>query len=140
MNCLENPLLENREEQELANDIERDLNEVLWFAFFVLGVADTDPRKQLSECIDGMRHCSGRPSGVMSEHHQDVLIKRYQEIHFDYSSEFKNTSVIRSIHFCTCYNNCRHRLPWLEKGRAWSFLIHPRKCMLMIMTRPWLSF
>lgn len=69
----ENPLLENREEQELANDIERDLNE-------------------LSECIDGMRHCSGRPSGVMSEHHQDVLIKRYQEIHFDYSSEFKNTS------------------------------------------------
>lgn len=28
----------------------------------------------------------------MSEHRQDALIKRYQEIHFDYSTEFKNTS------------------------------------------------
>lgn len=53
--------------------------------------------KQLSECIDGMRHCSrttlGGGDGGMSEHRQDVLIKRYQEIHFDYSTEFKNTSV-----------------------------------------------
>lgn len=76
----ENPLLENREEQELGNDIDRDLQE-------------------LSECIDGMRHCSrtssvpeGAAGGGMSEHRQDVLIKRYQEIHFDYSTEFKNTS------------------------------------------------
>ena len=28
----ENPLLENREEQELGNDIERDLHEVCWQA------------------------------------------------------------------------------------------------------------
>eukprot|EP00603_Paraphysomonas_imperforata_P005188 CAMPEP_0114427732 /NCGR_PEP_ID=MMETSP0103-20121206/8522_1 /TAXON_ID=37642 ORGANISM="Paraphysomonas imperforata, Strain PA2" /NCGR_SAMPLE_ID=MMETSP0103 /ASSEMBLY_ACC=CAM_ASM_000201 /LENGTH=228 /DNA_ID=CAMNT_0001596847 /DNA_START=83 /DNA_END=766 /DNA_ORIENTATION=+ len=73
----ENPLLENREEQELGNDIERDLHE-------------------LAECIDGMRHCTrssvGGADGGMSEHRQDVLIKRYQEIHFDYSTEFKNTS------------------------------------------------
>lgn len=54
---------------------------------------------KLSECIEGMRHCSrsssssGGDAGGMSEHRQDVLIKRYQEIHFDYSTEFKNTSV-----------------------------------------------
>ena len=55
-------------------------------------------RVQLSECIAGMRHCSRTGSssasgGEMSEHRQDALIKRYQEIHFDYSTEFKNTSV-----------------------------------------------
>lgn len=64
----ENPLLESKEEQELASDIEEDLNE-------------------LSFIINGMRDCS--PSPV---HHQEVLIKRYQEIHFDYNTEFKNTS------------------------------------------------
>jgi hypothetical protein len=36
-----------------------------------------------------MRSCNG---GSLSNH-QEVLIKRYYEIHFDYSTEFKNTSV-----------------------------------------------
>jgi hypothetical protein len=31
-------------------------------------------------------------SSSTTSNHKDVLIKRYQEIHFDYSSEFKNTS------------------------------------------------
>lgn len=30
---VENPLLENREEQELGNDIERDLHEVLTYNY-----------------------------------------------------------------------------------------------------------
>lgn len=38
-----------------------------------------------------MRSCNG---GSLSSH-QEVLIKRYYEIHFDYSTEFKNTSVSR---------------------------------------------
>eukprot|EP00602_Paraphysomonas_sp_CaronLab_P000515 CAMPEP_0185019638 /NCGR_PEP_ID=MMETSP1103-20130426/2256_1 /TAXON_ID=36769 /ORGANISM="Paraphysomonas bandaiensis, Strain Caron Lab Isolate" /LENGTH=223 /DNA_ID=CAMNT_0027550065 /DNA_START=38 /DNA_END=706 /DNA_ORIENTATION=- len=67
----ENPLLENKEEQELSSDIENDLNE-------------------LSNCIDGMRHCNQLTSSSLA-HHQDMLIKRYQEIHFDYSAEFKAT-------------------------------------------------
>lgn len=48
-----------------------------------------------------MRHCSRTGSsasaGEMSEHRQDALIKRYQEIHFDYSTEFKNTSVSEGV-------------------------------------------
>lgn len=36
-----------------------------------------------------MRACNG---GSLTNH-QEVLIKRYYEIHFDYSTEFKNTSV-----------------------------------------------
>ena len=57
---------------------------------------------QLSECIDGMRHSDGGAAGAggMSEHRQDVLIQRYQEIHFDYSTEFKNTSVTHSLTHC----------------------------------------
>lgn len=67
----ENPLLESKEEQELGSDIESDLNE-------------------LAECINSMRECNS--STPNPAHHQDVLIKRYQEIHFDYNAEFKNTS------------------------------------------------
>ncbi len=47
---------------------------------------------QLSECINGMRE--NNSSSTNPAHHQEVLIKRYQEIHFDYSAEFKNTSVL----------------------------------------------
>lgn len=67
----ENPLMESKEEQELAVDIERDLQELL-------------------DCINGMRSCT--ETLTSSSSHQEVLIKRYHEIHFDYSSEFKNTS------------------------------------------------
>mmetsp|Transcript_13394 Transcript_13394/g.18349 ORF Transcript_13394/g.18349 Transcript_13394/m.18349 type:complete len:202 (-) Transcript_13394:311-916(-) len=66
----ENPLIENHDEQVLASEIERDL-------------AD------LFECIQGMRNASG---GGSLSNHQEVLLKRYHEIHFDYSTEFKNTS------------------------------------------------
>lgn len=65
----ENPLIENDDEQQLASEIERDLAE-------------------LYDCIQNMRQCNG---GSLSNH-QEVLIKRYYEIHFDYSTEFKNTS------------------------------------------------
>ena len=65
----ERPLVEGHEEQDLASEIERDLTE-------------------LSDCINSMRACTANISGS----HQNVLIKRYQEIHFDYNSEFKNTS------------------------------------------------
>lgn len=41
-----------------------------------------------------MRTCNG---GSLSNH-QEVLIKRYYEIHFDYSTEFKNTSVGKSTY------------------------------------------
>jgi hypothetical protein len=85
---LENPLLENREEQELGNDIERDLSEVSPHHLFVPSLF----LSQLSECIDAMRHCNQSSSHTLA-HNQDILIKRYQEIHFDYSSEFKTTSV-----------------------------------------------
>lgn len=62
--------LENREEQDLAVEIDRDLQE-------------------LTECINNMRNCS---SSSVSSSHREGLIKRYQEIHFDYSTEFKHTS------------------------------------------------
>eukprot|EP01041_Mallomonas_annulata_P004096 gene4096-8144_t len=67
----ENPLMESKEEQELASDIDHDLNE-------------------LSDCIVCMRE--NNASSTNPAHHQEVLIKRYQEIHFDYNAEFKNTS------------------------------------------------
>lgn len=69
----ENPLVESNDEQELSSDIERDLNE-------------------LSDCITSMRNCSSSASSTPANH-QEVLIKRYNEIHFDYSAEFRNTSV-----------------------------------------------
>lgn len=65
----ENPLIESKEEQELAVDIDHDLTD-------------------LAECIAAMRSMSPSSSGS----HQEVLIKRYHEIHFDYSNEFKKTS------------------------------------------------
>jgi len=69
----ENPLLESRDEQELSSDIERDLNE-------------------LADCINNMRSCPSTSSSA-PVNHQESLIKRYHEIHFDYSAEFRNTSV-----------------------------------------------
>lgn len=67
----ENPLLESSDEKELSSDIERDLND-------------------LADCITNMRNCA---SGTTTPaNHQEVLIKRYHEIHFDYSAEFRNTS------------------------------------------------
>ena len=68
----ENPLIESSDEQELASDIERDLND-------------------LADCITNMRNCSSATSTTPANH-QEVLIKRYHEIHFDYSAEFRNTS------------------------------------------------
>jgi hypothetical protein len=66
----ENSLLDSGEEQALASEIESDLAE-------------------LQDCIQNMRKISqDKPSGP----HEDGLIRRYHEIHFDYSSEFKNTS------------------------------------------------
>jgi len=65
----ENPLIESKEEQELAIDIDQELSE-------------------MAECIDQMRTCNSSSAG----HHHEGLIKRYHEIHFDYSTEFKNTS------------------------------------------------
>ena len=58
--------------QELSGDIERDLND-------------------LADCITNMRNCAGTSSTTAS--HQEVLIKRYHEIHFDYNAEFRNTSM-----------------------------------------------
>jgi Golgi SNAP receptor complex protein 1 len=70
----ENPLTGGSEEQSLASEIERDLHE-------------------LSECINGMRGSVAKDGGALAgSGHQEVLIKRYHEIHFDYSTEFKNTS------------------------------------------------
>ena len=70
--CLvENPLIDNQDEQELSTDVERDLTE-------------------LATCISNMRdYASAQNSG--SRHTQEALIKRYNEIHYDYSTEFKNT-------------------------------------------------
>ena len=70
----ENPLVENREEQELSSDIERDLNE-------------------FASCIGRMRDCHETHSSTTSSspHIQEQLIKRYNEIHYDLSTEFKNT-------------------------------------------------
>ncbi|KAJ1404030.1 hypothetical protein B484DRAFT_404929 [Ochromonadaceae sp. CCMP2298] len=65
----ENPLIESEDEQIVASEIERDLAE-------------------LYDCIQHMRSCNG---GSLTNH-QEVMIKRYYEIHFDYSTEFKNTS------------------------------------------------
>ncbi len=70
----ENPLIESKEEQELAVEIEQDLN-------------------AMAECINQMRTTSSNSSmSNPGSHHQEVLIKRYHEILFDYSSEFKNTA------------------------------------------------
>ncbi len=70
----EDPLIDNKEEQELASDIERDLGE-------------------LSDCINSMRNSLTSSSAVPNQH-QDALVKRYNEIHFDYSTEFRNIMVI----------------------------------------------
>jgi len=70
----ENPLIESGEEQSLSSGIENDLAE-------------------LSECINSMRTATQEGS---SGTHEDVLVRRYHEIHFDYSTEFKNTSA--SVH------------------------------------------
>lgn len=54
------------EEQTLARDVEMDLNE-------------------MTECIDAMRaQCSG--------HNQQEVFKRFHEVHFDYSSEYRKSS------------------------------------------------
>jgi hypothetical protein len=66
----ENALIESAKEQALSRDIESDLAE-------------------LAQCISSMRTAS--QEGVVGSH-EDVLIRRYHEIHFDYSTEFKNTS------------------------------------------------
>ena len=63
----ENPLIEDSDEQMLAGEIERDLTE-------------------LNDCIQGMRQQHHLTN------HQEVMVKRYHEIHFDYSTEFKSTS------------------------------------------------
>ena len=96
----ENPLIESKEEQELAADIDQDLNAVRRGAPgpFRLISSHFLPLSlplllQLAECINQMRSTSN--SGAMSSpggHHHEVLIKRYHEIHFDYSTEFRNTS------------------------------------------------
>lgn len=58
--------------QDLSCDIERDLTD-------------------LADCITNMRNCSSGSSSTPANH-QEVLIKRYHEIHFDYNAEFRNTS------------------------------------------------
>jgi hypothetical protein len=73
----ENPLMENHEERDLSLDVDKDLTE-------------------LSQCINGLRQCQS----LKTSPHQEALIKRYQEIHYDYTSEYKNTSVRNYI--CTC--------------------------------------
>jgi len=70
----ENPLMGSGEEQTLSSEIENDLAE-------------------LSTCINSMRTAAQECS---SGAHEDVLVRRYHEIHFDYSTEFKNTSA--SVH------------------------------------------
>jgi len=72
----ENPLMsgESGEEHALSSEIENDLAE-------------------LSTCINSMRSATQEAS---SGAHEDVLVRRYHEIHFDYSTEFKNTSA--SVH------------------------------------------
>jgi len=67
----ENPLMEGDEEQSLSTDIERDLSE-------------------LYDCIQRMK----QGNGVPLSNQQETWVKRYYEIHFDYSSEFRNTSVL----------------------------------------------
>ena len=69
----ENPLIESKEEQSLSSEIERDLHE-------------------LSDCINNMRTVTTAGGSTPGGNHHEVLIKRYHEIHFDYSTEFKNTS------------------------------------------------
>jgi len=65
----ESPLLESREEHELSSEIERDL-------------------QQLSECISRMKDVVDR---YPEEHHR-ALLKRYQDILVDYSTEFQSTT------------------------------------------------
>jgi len=65
----ENPLIGNKEEQEYSEDIERDLSE-------------------LSDCINNMR--TSLPAFPSQQN--ESLVKRFHEIHFDYTTEFKNIS------------------------------------------------
>eukprot|EP00605_Chrysophyceae_sp_TOSAG23-4_P000196 GSChrysophyteH1.ASY1.ANO1.232.1 assembled CDS len=68
----ENPLLDSNEEEALSRGIESDLAE-------------------LQECINNMREIAqDKPSGP----HEEILIRRYHEIHFDYSSEYRSTSAM----------------------------------------------
>lgn len=84
----ENSLLENNEEQVLTSDIERDLGDVrqqrLCYNSLLLIIF-----AQLHECIQQMRQGNG---SILSSQ-QEAWIKRYYEIHFDYSTEFRNTAV-----------------------------------------------
>ena len=87
--------MENHDEQILSSEIERDLANVSYFLPNVVCYTFTWTNfvllyYQLHECIQGMRN--GVSGGSLTSH-QEVLLKRYHEIHFDYSTEFKNTSV-----------------------------------------------
>ena len=72
----ENPLMgsHHSEEQALAANIERDLAE-------------------LHSCIERMRSSIQSNIQSPSTHQQEVIVKRFSEIHYDYLSEFKSTSV-----------------------------------------------
>ena len=83
----ENPLMKNSEERELSSEIERDLSD-------------------LADCITSMRNCSLGSSAS----HQEVLIKRYDELHFDYSGEFKTISVCELIRLNLLLHNVLHNL------------------------------
>ena len=102
----ENPLMgsHHSEEQALAANIERDLAE-------------------LNSCIERMRNSIQSNIQSPSTHQQEVIVKRFSEIHYDYLSEFKSTSV-HCLKYCypCCYIG--HRLLFSGREKAWSYSIH----------------
>ena len=107
------------------------------FVFFIVS--------QLNDCIQSMRQCN---SGKLTSH-QEVLIKRYHEIHFDYNTEFKNTSVghddkALSQRFYDMFilliangNICRQLFS--ANGKVWNYFSHPTACIRMTKIPPWRS-
>ena len=85
-----------------------------------------------------MRNASG---GGSLSNHQEVLLKRYHEIHFDYSTEFKNTSVWLILLFRKIISiRSRWSSPqYSGRERAWSSFSLRRTFTKMTRTRQWRS-
>ena len=90
------------EEQALAANIERDLAE-------------------LSTCIDRMRSSIQSSIQSPSTHQQEVIVKRFSEIHYDYLSEFKSTSV-RNLLASYSRSKIERRPQFSGRERVWNYL------------------
>ena len=86
----ENPLLLSTEEQSLASQIEHDLVDFHEAIVSMREAINNPLSPSLSSSSSSYSHKMQSPA---STHQQEMTVKRFSEIHYDYSSEFRNTHV-----------------------------------------------